>query len=56
MPREQLALNVVRNYGEDESRPLDIVLQEMVSNRLERLLSKALVVSVKLKGLIKEVR
>jgi hypothetical protein len=47
---------LARNYRRDEGRPFDIALQEEVSNRLKRLWPKAMVVSVKEKGLTEEVR
>ena len=41
----------VRNYLTDEGRPLEIGLQERISNHLRRLWSKAMVVSAEGKGL-----
>lgn len=38
------------NYARDEGRPLEIALQEEISNHRQRLRSKALVVSVTGKG------
>lgn len=52
---------VINKYGnqcciKDEGRPLEIGLQELVSNHLKLQLSKAFVVSVKEKALFKGVR
>jgi len=40
----------VHNYLTDEGRPLEIGLQERISNHLRRLWSKAMVVSAEGKG------
>ncbi len=44
---------IVRNRTNDGGRSSEIALQEEVSNSLKRLMSKALVVSVKEKALLK---
>ena len=50
VPRE---CESTRNCRKDEGRSFDVVLQEKISNHLKRLWSKAMVVSVKEKALLK---